>query len=44
MVHLLESKKLEKHLSMSADCNTRLCYINPELGAALQLLWNLEEM
>ena len=38
MVRVLESKRQEKALSMSADCNTRLCYINPELGAAATVM------
>ena len=31
-------KETGKALSMSADCNTRLCYINPELGAAAAVM------
>ena len=27
-----------KALAMRADCNTRLCYINPELGAAAAVM------
>ncbi|MFA9373622.1 MAG: phosphoribosylformylglycinamidine synthase subunit PurL [Poseidonibacter sp.] len=31
-------KETGKALAMSADCNTRLCYINPELGAAAAVM------
>ncbi|MFY9094256.1 AIR synthase related protein, partial [Aliarcobacter butzleri] len=31
-------KETGKALSMSADCNTRFCYINPELGAAAAVM------
>ncbi|NQY19971.1 MAG: phosphoribosylformylglycinamidine synthase subunit PurL [Campylobacteraceae bacterium] len=31
-------KETGKALTMSADCNTRLCYINPELGAAAAVM------
>ena len=31
-------KETGKALSMSADCNTRLCYIDPELGAAAAVM------
>ncbi|MBU3015685.1 phosphoribosylformylglycinamidine synthase subunit PurL [Poseidonibacter lekithochrous] len=31
-------KETGKALSMSADCNTRLCFINPELGAAAAVM------
>ena len=34
----LELKRQGKALAMSADCNTRLCYINPELGAAAAVM------
>lgn len=31
-------KETGKALSMSADCNTRFCYINPQLGAAAAVM------
>ena len=31
-------KETGKALAMSADCNTRLCYIDPELGAAAAVM------
>jgi len=31
-------KETGKALTMSADCNTRLCYINPELGASAAVM------
>jgi phosphoribosylformylglycinamidine synthase II len=31
-------KETGKALTMSADCNTRLCYINPNLGAAAAVM------
>ena len=31
-------KETGKALAMSADCNTRLCYINPELGSAAAVM------
>ncbi|APW66301.1 phosphoribosylformylglycinamidine synthase II [Poseidonibacter parvus] len=31
-------KETDKALAMSADCNTRLCYIDPELGAAAAVM------
>ncbi len=31
-------KETGKALAMSADCNTRYCYINPELGAAAAVM------
>ncbi|WP_419766443.1 MAG: phosphoribosylformylglycinamidine synthase subunit PurL [Arcobacter sp.] len=31
-------KETGKALAMSADCNTRLCFINPELGAAAAVM------
>jgi len=31
-------KETGKALAMSADCNTRFCYINPELGAAAAVM------
>ncbi len=31
-------KETGKALSMSADCNTRLCYIDPKLGAAASVM------
>jgi len=31
-------KKTKKALSISADCNTRFCYINPQLGAAAAVM------
>ncbi|WWW11427.1 phosphoribosylformylglycinamidine synthase subunit PurL [Arcobacter cryaerophilus gv. pseudocryaerophilus] len=31
-------KETGKALSMSADCNTRFCYINPQLGAAVAVM------
>ena len=31
-------KEIGKALSMSADCNTRFCYINPQLGAAAAVM------
>ncbi|WP_198305616.1 phosphoribosylformylglycinamidine synthase subunit PurL [Arcobacter vandammei] len=31
-------KETGKALTMSADCNTRFCYINPELGAAAAVM------
>jgi len=31
-------KQTKKALSISADCNTRFCYINPQLGAAAAVM------
>jgi len=35
---VIRIKENGKALAMSADCNTRLCYINPELGAAAAVM------
>ncbi len=35
---VIRIKETGKALAMSADCNTRLCYINPELGAAAAVM------
>ncbi len=35
---VIRIKETKKALAMSADCNTRLCYINPELGAAAAVM------
>ncbi|XOB61518.1 phosphoribosylformylglycinamidine synthase subunit PurL [Campylobacterota bacterium DY0563] len=35
---VIRIKETGKALSMSADCNTRQCYINPELGAAAAVM------
>jgi phosphoribosylformylglycinamidine synthase len=35
---VIRIKETGKALAMSADCNTRQCYINPELGAAAAVM------
>jgi len=35
---VIRIKETGKALAMSADCNTRYCYINPELGAAAAVM------
>eukprot|EP01029_Cantina_marsupialis_P008432 TRINITY_DN199922_c0_g1_i1.p1 TRINITY_DN199922_c0_g1~~TRINITY_DN199922_c0_g1_i1.p1 ORF type:complete len:738 (+),score=223.20 TRINITY_DN199922_c0_g1_i1:223-2436(+) len=35
---VIRVKETGKALAMSADCNTRQCYINPELGAAAAVM------
>ena len=35
---VIRIKETGKALAMSADCNTRFCYINPELGAAAAVM------
>ena len=35
---VIRVKETGKALAMSADCNTRYCYINPELGAAAAVM------
>ncbi|MEA3384499.1 MAG: phosphoribosylformylglycinamidine synthase subunit PurL [Campylobacterota bacterium] len=35
---VIRIKETGKALAMSADCNTRLCYIDPELGAAAAVM------
>ncbi|MBS9782672.1 MAG: phosphoribosylformylglycinamidine synthase subunit PurL [Arcobacter sp.] len=35
---VIRVKETGKALAMSADCNTRFCYINPELGAAAAVM------
>ena len=35
---VIRIKETGKALAMSADCNTRLCYINPELGSAAAVM------
>lgn len=35
---VIRIKETGKALSMSADCNTRFCYINPQLGAAAAVM------
>ncbi|MFY9078905.1 phosphoribosylformylglycinamidine synthase subunit PurL [Aliarcobacter cryaerophilus] len=35
---IIRIKETGKALSMSADCNTRFCYINPQLGAAAAVM------
>lgn len=35
---VIRIKETGKALAMSADCNTRLCYINPELGASAAVM------
>jgi len=35
---VIRIKETGRALAMSADCNTRLCYINPELGSAAAVM------
>ena len=35
---VIRVKETGKAIAMSADCNTRFCYINPELGAAAAVM------
>ena len=35
---VIRIKETGKALAMSADCNTRFCYINPELGASASVM------
>lgn len=35
---VIRIKETGKALAMSADCNTRFCYINPEMGAAAAVM------